>query len=101
MGNTQMAKRKEKVTRVIDGDTFLTASRKHPVRLANVDAPETKKAKEGPAATRKLRRLIEGKQVVVQTVARDVYGRAVAKVYVGAKLINKGMNRKSGRSAKR
>lgn len=33
-------RRKEKVTKVVDGDTFLTASRKHPVKLANVDAPE-------------------------------------------------------------
>jgi endonuclease YncB( thermonuclease family) len=33
--------RKEKVTNVIDGDTFETASRKDPVRLANMDAPET------------------------------------------------------------
>ena len=32
--------RKEKVTKVIDGDTFETASRKNPVRLANVNAPE-------------------------------------------------------------
>ncbi len=32
--------RKEKVTKVIDGDTFETASRKHPVRLAGVDTPE-------------------------------------------------------------
>ncbi len=28
--------RREKVTKVIDGDTFKTASRKNPVRLANV-----------------------------------------------------------------
>jgi endonuclease YncB( thermonuclease family) len=35
-----MAKRKEKVTKVIAGDTFLTRSRRHPVRLANVDAAE-------------------------------------------------------------
>jgi len=32
-----MARRKETVTRVIDGDTFMTSSRKRPVRLANVD----------------------------------------------------------------
>ena len=32
--------RKEKVTRIIDGDTFETNRRKNPVRLANVDAPE-------------------------------------------------------------
>ena len=32
--------RKEKVTKIIDGDAFMTDRRKHPVRLANVDTPE-------------------------------------------------------------
>ena len=32
--------RKEKVKKIIDGDTFLTNSRKNPVRLENVDTPE-------------------------------------------------------------
>ena len=46
--------RKEKGTKVIDGDTFETASRKNPVRLANVDAPEIRTARccqghRGPA----------------------------------------------------
>lgn len=46
--------RKEKVIRVIDGDTFETASRKKPVRLANVNAPE--KGQRGSAkATEALR----------------------------------------------
>ncbi len=31
---------KEKVTKVIDGDTFMTSRRKIPVRLADVNAPE-------------------------------------------------------------
>lgn len=35
-----MAGRRELVTKVLDGDTFLTATRKNPVRLANIDAPE-------------------------------------------------------------
>lgn len=62
--------RKEKVTRVIDGDTFETASRKNSVRLANVDAPE--KGQAGAAkATAALRNLIQGKEVVIDTVARD------------------------------
>ena len=51
--------RKEKVTNVIDGDTFETSSRKNPVRLANVDAPE-KGTPGGTAATRALKQLIEG-----------------------------------------
>lgn len=31
---------KEKVTKITDGDTFLTDKRKNPVRLADVDTPE-------------------------------------------------------------
>ena len=90
-----MAKKKETVTRVIDGDTFLTKSRKHPVRLANIDAPE-KGRKGGAKATSKLKGLIQGKRVEVHTVARDVYGRAVANVKVGKKSVNRAM-RKKGR----
>jgi endonuclease YncB( thermonuclease family) len=32
--------RKERVKKVIDGNTFTTGSRKKPVRLANVNAPK-------------------------------------------------------------
>ena len=56
--------RKEKVTNVIDGDTFETSSRKNPVRLANVDAPE-KGTPGGTAATRALKQLIEGETVSI------------------------------------
>ena len=80
--------RKEKVTRVLDGDTFLTDRRKNPVRLANIDAPE-KGAPGGSAATRALRNLIEGEEVSIDTVARDSYGRSVAKVKVGRRSVNK------------
>lgn len=88
-----MAKRKEIVTRVIDGDTFLTKSRKHPVRLANVDAPE-KGRKGGSKATQRLRTLIQGKKVEVHTVARDTYGRAVANVKRGRLSVNKAISRR-------
>ncbi len=85
--------RKEKVTKVIDGDTFRTASRKGSVRLANVDAPE--KGRPGSAkATEALRRMIEGKEVRIDTVSRDKYRRAVAKVYDGRKSVNKAMMKK-------
>jgi endonuclease YncB( thermonuclease family) len=53
--------RKEKVTKVIDGDTFETASRKNPVRLANVDAPEKGQPGAG-RATQALRNLIQGEE---------------------------------------
>ena len=88
-----MKKRKETVTRVIDGDTFRTKSRKHPVRLANVNAPE--KGKPGSAkATQALKALIQGQQVQIDTVARDPYRRSVANVKVCGKSVNKAMNKK-------
>ena len=86
--------RKEKVTKVIDGDTFKTASRKNPVRLANVDAPE-KGSPGGAAATRALKQLIEGETVSVQTVARDRYGRSVANVKLGRNSVNSEMRKKT------
>lgn len=85
--------RKEKVTRVIDGDTFETASRKNPVRLANVDGPE--KGQSGAAkATAALRNLIQGKEVVIDTVARDKYGRSVAKAKADGNSVNRAMKNK-------
>lgn len=88
-----MAKRKETVTRVIDGDTFCTSARKRPVRLANVDAPE-KGTKAGARVTKTLRSLIEGQKVEVDTVARDRYGRSVARVRVAGKSVNRAINKK-------
>jgi len=85
--------RKETVTRVIDGDTFETSRRNHPVRLANVNAPE-KRQPGYQEAKAKLQDLIGGKQVTVDTVARDPYGRAVAKVKADAKSINRQVKRK-------
>lgn len=86
--------RKEKVVRVIDGDTFMTASRKNPVRLANVDAPE--KGKRGSEkATDTLKKMISGKEVTIDTKARDRYGRSVANVKVGRKSVNKAMREKT------
>ncbi len=85
--------RKEKVTRVIDGDTFETDSRKNPVRLAKVDAPE--KGERGAAkATEDLRKMIQGEEVTIDTVARDRYGRSVANIKVGRKSVNAAMRAK-------
>ena len=85
--------RRERVTRVIDGDTFETASRKQPVRLARVDAPE--KGQPGaPQATKDLRELIYRKEVLVDTVARDVYGRSVANVKADGRSVNQQMRKK-------
>lgn len=91
-GALDMARR-ERVTRVIDGDTFQTTSRKKSVRLANVDAPE--KGESGSvAATKFLRSLIQGEIVTIDTVARDKYGRCVANVKIGRKSVNKAIREK-------
>ncbi|MBN2467795.1 MAG: thermonuclease family protein [Deltaproteobacteria bacterium] len=84
--------RSEKVTRVIDGDTFETGSRKNSVRLANVNAPE--KGSPGAAATHALRELMQGEEVIIDTVARDKYGRSVANVKIGNRSVNTAMKRK-------
>ena len=86
--------RKETVTRVIDGDTFETSSRKNSIRLANVDAPEVGQT-GGAKATKDLRSLIAGQTVTVDTLARDKYGRSVANVKVGRLSVNKAMREKT------
>ena len=79
---------KERVTRVIDGDTFMTDKRKRAVRLANVDTPE-KGERGAVAATRRLAAMVAGKEVTVMPVARDVYGRTVAKVTVEGRSVER------------
>ena len=82
--------RKEKVTKVIDGDTFLTDKRKNPVRLSDVDTPE--KRQTGYQNAKKcLEKLILNQEVSIETVARDKYRRSVAKVKLGNKSVNKAM----------
>ena len=82
--------RKEKVTKVVDGDTFLTNRRKHPVRLANVDTPE--KGQLGYSGAKKaLQDLIGGQEVIIDTKARDKFNRSVANVKIGIKSVNKAM----------
>jgi len=83
---------KEKVKKIIDGDTFVTAQGTK-VRLANVNAPE-KGHKGAPQARQDLVNLISRKQVNIDAVARDPYGRVVAKVKIGTKSVNKAMKEK-------
>jgi len=54
---------KDKVQRIIDGDTFITSTG-NKVRLANVNAPE-KGRKGAPKARQDLRKLISRKQIGV------------------------------------
>ena len=82
--------RKEKVTKITDGDSFLTDKRRNPVRLADVDTPE-KRQPGYQNAKKSLEKLILKQEVSIETVARDKYRRSVAKVKVGNKSVNKAM----------
>ena len=84
--------RKEKVTKVIDGDTFITDKRKHPVRLANVNTPEKGQPGYGEAKEA-LKNLIQGQEVAIDTKARDKYNRSVANVKIENKSVNKIMKK--------
>ncbi len=87
-------KRKEKVNKVYDGDTFKTKQRQRPVRLAGIDTPE--KGEPGYIKAKKaLENLILGEEVTIDTQARDKYRRAVAKVKKGNKSINEAMKKYS------
>ncbi len=86
--------RKEKVTKVIDGDTFMTDKRKNPVRLANVDTPE-KRQPGYQRAKKELEKLVLGQEVSIDTVARDKYSRSVAKVKIGTRSVNKAMEKQN------
>ncbi len=77
-----------KVAKVLDGDTFETASGKR-VRLANVNAPDVGKP-GADEATAKLRELIEGKNVYIKPVGTS-YGRVVANITVEGESVNSAM----------
>ena len=89
-----MAVRHEKVTEVINGDTFRTDGRKKRVRLSVVNAPGMETAL-GKSAARLLKKLIEGKTVEVDTLLR---GKSFdwARVKVDGKSVNLAINRKIG-----
>ncbi len=58
-----------------------------------MNAPE--KGQPGAAkATEALRKLIQDEVVTIETVARDPYGRSVARVKVGRRSVNKAMKDK-------
>ena len=70
------------VTRVIDGDTIEvtdTGGIRTTIRLRNFNAPEMDEP-GGLEARARLVILVEGKRVLLEPKARDVYGRTVAHV---------------------
>ena len=69
-----------KVLRVIDGDTLEVAVK---IRIAKIDAPETKGIEKplGLITKQWLKNRIEGKDISVEVIASDYYHRLLAYVY--------------------
>ena len=78
-----------KVLGVIDGDTLVLEGKVR-LRLRNMDAPELELC-GGKEAKEELEKLVSGKKVVVQEQVIDQWGRPMALVYVGKKLVNEEM----------
>ena len=75
-----------KVVSVHDGDTFTLANDDR-VRLLGVDAPELGRC-GSDEAQKLLSSLVLGKIITLREEKRDTYGRRMALVYVGNKLVN-------------
>lgn len=78
-----------KVVAVADGDTLTVRSGQSAlkVRLHGVDAPEKDQA-SGEAARRFTAALVLDKEVRVEVVTRDKYGRSVGTVHLGTRCLN-------------
>ncbi len=79
-----------KVVAIADGDTLtlLTEGNKQiKVRLAGIDAPESKQA-FGQKAKQNLSGLVFGKTVKVEGSKTDRYGRLVGKILIGGEDVN-------------
>jgi len=83
-------KTKARVVRVIDGDTFQALVT---VRMAAIDAPETKGIERplGLIAKGWLAEHIEGKDVELEIAGNDIYKRLLAEVYESDTDINEQM----------
>jgi len=78
-------------TEVVDGDSFHTADGEK-IRLEGVNCPE--KGKPGwERAKSALERLVLNKVVRYEGVARDTWGRVVARVWVDGVDVNEAMRR--------
>ncbi len=75
------------VSKVFDGDSLLlqpaAPAAAVQVRLLHIDAPEICQS-GGPQSRDALAELVLNKDVLVQTVGRDSYGRVIGRVRVGA-----------------
>ena len=78
-----------RVTRVIDGDTFVAEwnGKNHHCRISNIDAPELKQ-NYGQQAYRNLNALIIGKDLQLDSLRKDMYGRVIILARIGNKRLD-------------
>lgn len=85
-----------RVIKVADGDTVTAVTeddQTFKIRLFGIDAPE-KKQTYGPKSQKALSGMINRKEVDIEIVAGDKYGRSVGIIYLGNKTINEEMVKK-------
>ena len=91
----QSVREKFKVIKVFDGDSILLEDNRE-IRLLGVDAPEIHhptlpEQRYGKEAAEFSKQLVEGKEVWLEFEEgnkQDKYGRSIAYVYIGDKLLN-------------
>ena len=76
------------VVRVIDGDTFDLEGEVR-IRLAGVEAPEYPKGCLSNQAKERLEELILGKEVEIEVIEKDNFGRQIGFIRVGDVFIDK------------
>ncbi len=79
-----------KVIHVADGDTvtcLLANKQKERIRLADIDAPESKQA-FGNQSKQLLAKQVHGQQVTIKPSGKDQYGRLIGTVYLNGQDIN-------------
>lgn len=76
------------VARVVDGDTFDTATNVR-IKLWGIDTPEYPKGCLSKRAKDRLEELVLAKKVHLEEQGKDTFGRTLAKVWQGDLLINK------------
>jgi len=89
LSQREYIREQNRVYEVVDGDTLQLESGKR-VRLVGVDAPEFDRC-GGAEAKERLKELVEGKLVQVESVATESYGRTLGLVYIDGLLVNEVM----------
>lgn len=79
------------VSRVIDGDTFVTEEDQN-IRISSTEAPELDQC-GGPVAKQALEKLVLGKKIYLKVIYTDIYRRFISLVYTKDAFINEEMLR--------